>query len=197
MNSITASTTVVSASTVPASHEHAIVQHPTDLALCVLRPPDYTGIPPLTVFTSKSLYVRNWRFTFHIIGESHWVQVERDHQILLHEVLACTDGLPSIHRFSDGAGYCSKGSFKGDPHAVCVQFDPPRAWERDADKYTGEMVYEFPRTFGLLPMTRIAWRVDPAGDSVIWRTSHLYAVSENSGMIEVRSVSRYRIGRNA
>ncbi|MDX2136971.1 MAG: DUF2617 family protein [Chloroflexota bacterium] len=109
-------------------------------------------------------------FQFSIIGESHFVRIERMGRLWLHELLACTP----LYTFSEGHvhpfdklgahdyakdNYCTKVSFS--------QFPPRRRL-----KTRSSITVHFPRQHGVIPMTHVAWQTHP--DRVDWWTLHTY-----------------------
>jgi hypothetical protein len=164
----------------------AVHQHPADLVLALLdsRPP-----VPMTVLAARSLTVGRYRFAFHIIGESHWVQVEADQRPIWAEVLACVPISPSVcwvhHPFADLA-----------PHRVgvggyvaAIHFEIFSADARLEDLAPPHLEVRFPAVHGHTPFTRLWW--GQQGKTVWWRTLHLYP--EAAQVTAVWSESAFRV----
>jgi hypothetical protein len=175
---------------------HAIItarppveQHPHDLALIVC-----TGELPTTlcVLAQQAVSVGPWRFVFHIIGESHWVRIERDGEPPLHEVLACIDLAPAVclhhHRFVA----LQPHAFQRPGYRIALRTRAVAEGD-DADwQPTGALSVEFPVVHGQRPVTRLVWR--QTGELMAWRTLHTYPSA--TGSIWVESASAYTMDRH-
>lgn len=170
---------------------HAIItarptveQHPHDLALIVCA-----GEVPTTlcVLAQQTVSIGQWRFAFHIVGESHWVRIERNGEPILHEVLACISLDPGAclhhHRFAA----LQPHAFQLPGYRVTLR--TRAAMEiTDADwQPSGTLSVEFPVVHDQRPVTRLSWR--HVGDVMAWRTLHTYPSA--TGSIWVESASAY------
>ena len=146
----------------------AVYQNPADLEFGVL-----TGELPvaLTILAQKSITVGEWRFRFHIIGESHFVRIEHVGALILQEVLACMT-LPPVacshhHRFQDLAAH----TYHSDSYFVALSFDamPGKPRPSQLDPF---LELQFPAIYGQIPLTQIHLEMDC--ESLHWWTTHLY-----------------------
>lgn len=162
-----------------------IVQHPEALILGVA----YGAFPPDTYISLKHAVVLldNWRFEFHIIGESHLVRIEHEGGLIQQEILACTDLDPRrcqhYHPFVDLAshdyrhrGYAVAIDFAREPGSIDLPVDPSAMLE-----------VVFPEVYGFSPYTQLYWHLD--GRIVRWATLHTYP--DSHGVTYVRSASQF------
>jgi len=167
----------------------AVHQHPADLVLALLdsRPP-----VPMTVLAAGSLVVGRYRFAFHVIGESHWVQVEADQKPVWAEVLACVPISPLVcwvhHPFTDLMPH--RVALEGYIGAVRFEtFSAGSAGTRLDDLPPPQLEVRFPAIHGHLPLTRLWW--GQRGETVWWQTLHLYP--EAAQVTAVWSESAFRV----
>lgn len=162
----------------------AIYQEPSQLVLgvAVQRFPCQ-----LTILKQETLAVGDWRFVFHIIGESHFVQVEKHGKLVLQELLACINLDPRscthYHHFCNLAPH----RFRQENYRIAIDF-------KHRDKgYTlptnAGMEVAFPAVHGTIPVTQIRWQVTK--NRVQWWTYHLYP--HETGVTEVRSVTGFNL----
>lgn len=163
----------------------AVHQHPTDLVLAVLDAPPPI---PITVLATGNLMAGRYRFTFHIIGESHWVQAEIHGRPVLAEVLACVPISPVVcrdyHPFTDLAPYRVELA----PYQAAVRFETLPA-EGLAEGAPPQLEVRFPPMYGHTPLTRLWW--GQRGETLWWRTLHLYPEPEK--VIAVWSESTFGV----
>jgi hypothetical protein len=150
------------------SNLEAIYQNPADLELGVLT----EALPvAVTILAQKTITVGEWCFKFHIIGESHFVRIERRGAIVLQEILACIHLPPTAcrhhHRFIDLAAH----SYRHEGYFVALNFDSmsgkPRPPQLDPI-----LEFQFPAIYGQIPLTQIHLEMDD--ERLHWWTTHLY-----------------------
>jgi hypothetical protein len=174
-----------------------VYQRPHDLALIVsageLRPPT-----PLRILAQETALCGAWRFTFHVIGESHWVQVAQGSTPILQEVLACIPFDPAAclhhHRFADLGAH----GFRRDAYQVQVRMGLAGVdWQPQ-----GTLRVEFPAIYGQRPFTYLQWRqvapVEVRGQAapatvprMEWYTLHTYPTLD--GVHHVESISAFSV----
>jgi len=149
-------------------HRPVVLQNPTHLVLCVTSQELTTEV---TILCQQSIAFDDIKLTFHIIGESHIVRLERDDTLLFQEVLACID-LPEqeclhYHRFNDLSAHV----YQHKGYQVQVDFNPSH---HVILPHTPDSLLEvaFPKTHGQIPITRIQWRFKD--DVLYWWSLHTY-----------------------
>jgi hypothetical protein len=168
----------------PLTALKAIYQEPSRLILGIA----YSHLPcQLTILKQELLTVGQWRFMFHIIGESHFVQVEYDKQLVLQELLACIDLDPAYCSHYHDFGNLNIHRYSHSGYSVNVDF-------KSRDKgYTLPnglaMEVAFPAIYGTVPVTQIRWQV--TRDKVRWWTHHLYP--QEAGVVEVRTQTGFNL----
>lgn len=158
-------------------------QSPADLQLNIIAG---NLDAPLTRLKSNVHKLGLWTFTFHIIGESHLVTIERENQPLLNELLACVDFSPEAalhhHRFGD----LEKHHYQGAGYAIGVRFEDTAGDHPRFDEKSLEVA--FPPIHGQTPVTQIFWT--PIGTTMMrWRTLHMYP--HQGGAVYVRTLSYF------
>lgn len=162
------------------------LQHPDQLRLVLVRAHHL----PLAVHVlqTHTVTAASAVITFRIIGESHWITVQRAGEVW-HEVLACVPTprcQPAfVHQFNgdDGCAFTSGG------YSVQLSLVPLTA-EVAARGQSGdriEVLFPHPYGDGPLPFTRIWWAIER--DAIRWWTSHVYPLA--AGTVAVLSESRY------
>jgi hypothetical protein len=144
-----------------------VYQRPEDLILNVL-----TGEiqPALKVLKQQVVMIHDWRFVFAIIGESHWIRIERHNRLVLQEVLACipvrAEGSLFYHRCTEAL----PTSYRWARYDVALHFSAsPSPGLPEAE---GRLALDFPPLYGIVPTTQIAWK-QQAG-ALHWWTRHTY-----------------------
>src|SRR5688572_32359254 len=64
----------------------SIPQKAQDLVLAIV---ENDALPTMRVLVSESVQIAAWRFDFAIIGESHYVRISHEGQLVMREILAC------------------------------------------------------------------------------------------------------------
>jgi hypothetical protein len=167
-----------------SSGSEAIYQNPADLELGILT----QELPvKLTVLAQESLEIGEWRLAFYIIGESHFVRIERGGALILYEVLACmrlpAEACSHHHRFGD----LQPHDFRHGSYSVAVGIGDCADGQLIPDSTSPFLELEFPAIFGRVPVTRI--HVDEGHGNVRWWTLHLYPQPE--GITAVRTFSTF------
>jgi hypothetical protein len=166
-----------------------IYQHPRDLRLLV-----WQGAAPetLSVLRETTQHYGNWRITFRIIGESHWISAQHADSAPLHEVLACVAlPLPSAaYQHAFGALRGQQARLAQGDYQVAVRF---AVTGQPSCLPKGGLGLAFPSIFGQTPFTHIGWQVSGTADHLIWQTQHLYPQPE--GLIVVSSLSRLHLAK--
>lgn len=161
-------------------------QNPADLALTIVAGEIAT---PLTVLKQAALHIDPWKLTFHIIGESHLVRIERAGTPILCELLACVQVMADVqvhqHCFGDLAVHC----YTQPGYSVTVDFDDCHDLAPGADD-SSVLEVSFPETAGHIPVTRVEWT--RAGEHAVrWRTLHMYPYK--GSVMCVRSLSYFDV----
>lgn len=144
-----------------------ILQYPTDLIFTVMTD-DVSNL--LTILKSQQIHQADYVIDFSIIGESHCITISYQEQLILQEVLACTD-IPRIlqadsHKFVKLEPYqCKRPNYQS--HIWFTEQKQIHHWQ---PQQTLRM--DFPEMFGEIPFTEIAWQINES--SIQWRTTHVY-----------------------
>ncbi len=166
-----------------------IYQHPRDLRLLV-----WQGAAPktLSVLRETTQHYGNWRITFRIIGESHWISAQHGDSAPLHEVLACValPLTPAAYQYAFGALHAQQVCLAEGAYQVMVRFTLTRQPYRLP---SGGLGLIFPPIFGQSPFTHIGWQMSSTDHNLVWQTQHLYPQPE--GLIVVSSLSRLHLAR--
>lgn len=159
---------------------HPILQYPTDLVFAVMEA-DVSHL--LTVLKTETVNVGDYTIRFAIIGESHCITVLHQKQLILQEVLACTD-IPVIlqansHKFA-----------KLDMHHHIETDYQAHIWFADelikADwDDQGVIKMDFPEMFGQVPFTQVTWQVSRS--DIQWRTTHVYPLKTHTTYVYTES----------
>jgi hypothetical protein len=146
-----------------------ILQNPKDLILGVA----ISGVPVegLTVLSSRTVQYGSYGVTFRIIGESHWVTLSFEGEIILEEVLACVKlsrPWSHEHSFADGQAH----TFLTGTYAAHVSFQP--FYPFPIPENSSYIQFAFPNPMGgtFVPFTRILW--DCTESILRWKTLHVY-----------------------
>lgn len=139
-----------------------------------------------TILRGQILELGQWRCHFRIIGESHWVRLEKDGQLVLQEILACVP-LPAsecLHHYP--CKTLHNHTFSWNDYSSLVQFN----WQADLPHPENGLMLEFPAIFGQTPVTCLNWE---AQNGILrWWTLHTYPLLE--GAVCVRSYSKFCYG---
>jgi len=159
----------------------SILQYPTDLVFAVLNR-DVSS--ELTVLKTQQVMVDDYSIQFAIIGESHCITVLYQEELLMQEVLACTE-IPAIlqaqsHKFA-----------KLEPYCFTATGYRSRVWFADRYNTLGwqpqhHIRIDFPEMFGQIPFTEIGWTVED--DSIQWRTTHVYPLKTHTTYVYTDTV---------
>ncbi len=158
-----------------------ILQYPTDLVFAVMAE-DVSS--QLTTLKTTELVIGDYHIRFTIIGESHCITVMHDDQLILQEVLACTE-IPQIlqaqsHKFAKLEPYC----FKQMGYRSQVWFANTLAmsdWQPQE-----QLRLDFPDMFGQTPFTSIVWLTNQ--QAIRWRTTHVYPLPTHTTYVYSETV---------
>jgi hypothetical protein len=135
---------------------------------------DDAPINGLTVLRSQTVANDKHEITFRIIGESHWVTISRNRQVVLQEILACVN-LEEVlwhhtHPFTDKTQHF----FETTAYSVSIIFQPFVSQMKNFDTRIAHLQLDFPNPVEgtTLPFTRIWWSF--SGTSLCWETIHVY-----------------------
>lgn len=161
-------------------------QHPKDLRLGVSQTQE---IQPLTVLAEKTVVIEELSITFRIIGESHWITISHNENILLQEILACVslqgEHWQHQHSFIDSRSH----TFAKDGYEIQLVFAEmtPRISQM-GNLNSIEVYFPNPLGNGEEPFTRIWWEYD--GHTLQWWTIHVYPLED--GTVAVLSTSKFK-----
>lgn len=163
-----------------------VYQEPNTLALAVL-PGDSPC--PLTVLKKAVVQVDEWQFTFHIIGESHLIRVERNGQLMFQEVLACVPLAPQDCLHHHPFGDLENHHYQSEHYRVAVHFaERPVCCNRQIDPMDeSQITVTFPEVCGQIPLTQVKWQIRER--TIRWWTLHVYP--HETGATEVRSFTHF------
>jgi|GEM_PF-1027353 len=164
-----------------------VFQQPTDLVLGVCRTP---AIPVrLQVLAMQRWQLRDIEVTFRIIGESHWISVQRCGAPVLHELLACVPLPNATCMFHHAFQATTSCRYQIEDYTVAVTFQPFAEHHQQLGSDHDNIEIQFPHPLGhaQLPFTRIWWRT--RDDCLQWWTLHTYI--NDQAAIAVVSESRY------
>jgi len=141
-------------------------QRPEDLALSILT----TDIQPVfRILKQDVVRIRDWRFMFAIVGESHWVKVEQGRSLVLQEILACVrvEAQHCLHQYA----CCEHQSheYTWGRYSVGLHFDAPLNPSLVPDR---TLTVRFPSGGGEVPVTEIHWKQEEG--RINWWTTHTY-----------------------
>jgi hypothetical protein len=125
-------------------------------------------------------------FQFSIIGESHFVRIERDGKLWFQELLACTPllnlSVGHIHPFDKLLAH----DYAKESYRIRVTFSqsPPRRLNNG-----NGIIVRFPRQHGITPLTHISWRLH--ANHIDWWTLHTYPEATHTTYV----LSESRLGK--
>lgn len=169
----------------------SVYQDPRDLMLGITRGPIITN---LQVLDRTLVALNHYDIQFHIIGESHWVVVRKEGELLFQEVLACVE-LQDVR-------WDYKARLTDLKHAYSCGTYHTRVWSLPLDcdimrlgTSANSIQVDFPNPKGsnMLPFTRIWW--GETDRRVWWRSIHVYSLMATT--IAVISCSSIAIERAA
>jgi hypothetical protein len=120
-------------------------------------------------------------FTFHVLGESHLVSIQRNGEIYWQELLSCRKlshkGLLHHRHFTRMGNHSWQHKQEGIDYQINVQFSEKPIYEAQPRNY---LEIAFPMVFGNEPYTRVQWQLDAISQAnresnrVRWQTVHTY-----------------------
>jgi hypothetical protein len=158
--------------------------------------PGHVELEPLRVLACRTAEWIDWRVTFHVLGASHAVVLERGGQTIT-ELLTCRPAAGASNPLLDLAcDDSATGCATRDGIECRVRISPMLLGDGDDLRTVVEpgcrMDYSFPARAGeQAPMTRIGWRVD--GRALRVETVHTYPEAGRG----VRSETVFIIGEEA
>jgi hypothetical protein len=158
-----------------------VYQRPNDLVLGIIE----TEIEqPITILAQKAFRMRDWLLTFHIIGESHLIRVERDGRLLFQEILACIPLHASTCRHHHSFTDLDAHHYSGKNYSTDVSFAPEVQMSGIHHHHSLRMI--FPQVYGQTPITQVSWSTSES--LIVWETLHIYP--DRDGITAVHSRSQ-------
>jgi hypothetical protein len=162
----------------------SIQQNAQDLLLALVQ---QEPLPEMRVLLSENWQHQDWHFAFAIIGESHYVRIEHQGQLVMLEVLAClalkAEQCKLYHPLQDMKPF----TYQEPAYQVAIRYENHLPlWKQQ----TQHLRYHFPITYGQTPETRIKWQF--GAGRLSWQSLHSYP--NESGMVVVLSESSYQLG---
>lgn len=157
-----------------------VEQDPTHLSFGLLRDDIHLD---LTVIQEQIVETGEWRFVFHIVGESHRVLIYHHAQLHHQEVLAC---IPLLAE--DCAYYAQFAELQAyQLNVKPYQFDIRFSTETMPLFTPANLEVWFPTVYGVAPVTQIRWADN--GQKMRWWTLHLYPRAHDT--VTVLTYSEY------
>jgi hypothetical protein len=123
----------------------------------------------LTVLAKETIYSDPLAFTFHVLGESHLVSIQRNGSVVWQELFSCRklpqQGLLHHRHFTR----MDEHSWQHDNYGIKVTFS---AEPRHTPATHNYLQVAFPDMYGQMPYTRVQWEQRPSG--IRWQTVHTY-----------------------